>query len=234
MKSALSETLTEGIYRRLKKDVVAGVFKPDQKLKISDISEYTGASPSLVREVLSRLIADGLVIAEPQKGFRTAPLKLAEFEQLTEARIAIESMCLRDAILHGDIRWESDIVSALHALRRAKEEKGSRPVNASPEWVQSHALFHQALVRACQNIWFLRMREMLYIQSERFRAIALPVTPSERNIGAEHEGIAAATIARDARLAVDLLTNHLQSTMRVMMNAATYNNEKSKESPPIP
>src|SRR5271157_1164652 len=53
-----------------------------------------GSEPGAVREALSRLSAEGLVIAESQKGYRVAPLSADELLDLTEARVEIERIAL--------------------------------------------------------------------------------------------------------------------------------------------
>jgi len=215
--AASSTSLTEQTYRRLKREVIDGVFSPNQKLKIQDLCDHAGVSAGIAREVLSRLASDGLVVAMPQKGFRIAPLEIAELEHLTKARLEIEEMCLTDAIAHGDIRWESGIVSALHALSRTQEDRGAGVTKVSREWVDAHAEFHRALVASCRNPWYLRIREMLYIQSERYRAIAIR---KPRDLSKEHEEIAKAAIDRNADEACRLMRVHLLRTMDILVEAS--------------
>jgi DNA-binding GntR family transcriptional regulator len=215
-----STSLTEQTYLRLKREVIEGVFAPNQKLKIEALREHAGVSAGIAREVLSRLASDGLVVATPQKGFRIAPLEVSELEHLTKARVDIERMCLRDAIEHGDIRWESGIVSALHALSRTEEERGEGVSEVSREWADAHAAFHYALVATCRNPWYLRMREMLYIQSERYRAVAIRMPTGRPDLSKEHKAIAKAAIARDADKACALMSTHLRRTMDILVAAA--------------
>ena len=56
------------------------------------------------------------MIAEPQRGFRVAPINAADVSDLTEVRIDIELKCLRRAMSHGNVDWEVAIVAANHAL----------------------------------------------------------------------------------------------------------------------
>lgn len=58
--------------------------------------EALGRSNSLgaMRESLSRLVSEGLVIAEPQKGFRVAPISQEELEHGVKALPARPDFCL--------------------------------------------------------------------------------------------------------------------------------------------
>jgi len=220
-------SLTEQTYLRLRREVIEGVFEPNQKLKIADLCEHADVGPGIVREVLSRLAAEGLVIATPQKGFRIAPLELSELHHLTMARVVIEEHCLRDAMAHGDVKWEGNILSALHALGRTGEERGEGTDRVSREWVEAHAEFHGALVAACQNPWYFRIREMLYVQSERYRALAILSNIPRRDLAKEHESIANAVIRRDADKACALMKAHLIRTTNILAAAASPERRKA-------
>jgi DNA-binding GntR family transcriptional regulator len=62
----------------------------------------------------------------------------------------------------------------------------------------------------------LEFCEELRERSDRYRHIA-SISPTERRAyGSEHSAIADATLARDADLAVQLLTEHYQRTLKVV------------------
>jgi DNA-binding GntR family transcriptional regulator len=85
--------------------------------------------------------------------------------------------------------------------------------------VEAHERFHQALVAACDSAWMLRLRETLYVQSERYRSVSAPLGRAERDVHNEHEIIAHAAIARDAEAACAALRDHLQLTARILIQA---------------
>jgi DNA-binding GntR family transcriptional regulator len=207
-KRRLVGSLTEMTYATLRKDILACRLRPGQRLKIHEIAARVGVSPGAVREALSRLSAEELVVSEAQKGFRVAPLWADDLADLTRTRIDIETMCLRRAIGTGTIEWETRLVAASHRLSRLPA-----PFD-SDEWAAAHSEYHLALVEACDSAWLLRIRAVLYAQSERYRRLSLsePKVRFERDINAEHREIVEATLARDADLACRLLTDHLLLT----------------------
>jgi DNA-binding GntR family transcriptional regulator len=203
-----SSSRTVNVYRKVRTDILAGRLTPNRKLRIQELAESLDVSPSVVREALSRLSAETLVIAEPQRGFRVAPINADDVRDLTEVRIDIEAKCLRRAIGRGDIAWESEIVAAQHALMRARYDS----VDVSDEWTAAHARFHYALVAACDSQWLLRLREQLFIQGERYRCINLRMSNVERDLIDEHAHIADAVIAREVDRATELMAKHLKRT----------------------
>jgi len=46
------------------------------------------------------------------------PASPEDLRHLTEARVVIEPLVLRQSVERGDLAWESDILAAHHAMRR--------------------------------------------------------------------------------------------------------------------
>ena len=61
-------------YETLKQELLDGAHAPRSKLPIDQVAERFGVSLGAVREALSRLTSDRLVVAEPQRGFTVAPV----------------------------------------------------------------------------------------------------------------------------------------------------------------
>lgn len=219
MASSKGESLTTQAFNRLRSDILSCRLVPGQKLVISDLVTDLGFSLGAVREALSRLSSEGLVALETHKGYRVAPITRADLEDLTRTRILIEIECLAGAIEHGDLKWETGIVSTLFELSRTELSDPNDPDKMSEEWAVIHAKFHHALVSACQSPWLLRIREMLYSQSERYRSFSVPLDRKNRNIYAEHKLIADAAMSRDKAAAVNALRKHLELTTRILVEA---------------
>ena len=171
-----------------------------------------GFSP--LREALNRLQAERLVTSESLRGFRVAPLSLAEFEDALAMRLMIETEALRAAIRPGGDDWAASIVSTLYALKLQADRKQQRPT----ELEQRHHAFHRALLAACDSPWMLEFFERLYTANERYRIPALLASDGrgDRDIMAEHSALAEAVLARDTEKALALLVAHYQRTAEVI------------------
>ena len=214
-----TQNLTQGAYEGLRADLLACRILPGSRLKIQDLCSRFEVSLGAVREALSRLTSEGLVVAEPQRGFRAAPISLADLRDLTMVRIEVESLCLRRAIAVGTVDWEAHLVAAFHRLSRMPERVPTDPMRADDEWAEAHAAFHAALVEGADSPWLLRLHGQLYAQSERYRRLSIPLGTTERNVGREHQEILDASLKRDADLAVSLLARHLGATSEILMGA---------------
>lgn len=230
MASGKSMNLTVQVYSRIRDDILACRMPPGQKLKISEICGQLDVSLGAVREALSRLTSEGLVVAEPNKGFRVTPITQAELEDLTRTRITIESECLLSAITHGDLKWETGIVSTLFELSRIDLQDPQDSARMNPDWSEAHRRFHRALVAACDSPWMLRLRDILYVQTERYRSVSVPLDRKNRDVAGEHKAIADATLARDTQAACAALRDHLRLTTRILIEADVTKEEAFKES----
>src|SRR5258705_12523625 len=109
----------EGAYWRLRGDIIAGVLVASEKLRIEFLRQTYGFGASALREALSRLVSDGLVECEAQRGYWVSPITRAELADITAARKVIEVEALRQSIEFGPLEWEGRVVAATHSLQRA-------------------------------------------------------------------------------------------------------------------
>ena len=211
--------LTQGAYEALRADLLACRIAPGSRLKIQDLCRQHAVSLGAIREALSRLTSEGLVVAEPQRGFRAAPISLADLKDLTMARIEVEALCLRRAIAVGTVDWEARLVAAYHRLSRTPERAAGDPMRADDDWAEAHAGFHTALVDGGDSPWLLRLHAQLYAQSERYRRLSIPLGLMDRDVGGEHQAIMAAALIRDGERAAKLMAHHIRATTAILLEA---------------
>jgi GntR family transcriptional regulator, carbon starvation induced regulator len=216
-----SGSLTAEAYTRIRTEILCCRMQPGQKLVIQDICNDLKFSLGAVREALSRLTAEGLVDAQPRIGFRVAPVTESDLRDITLVRTKIEIACLESAIHNGTLSWESHIMALLFELSKLKVQDPADKNRLNPVWADTHKRFHEALVAACDSPWLLRLRETLYLHSERYRWMSFPRDRRHRNLHAEHEAIANATVARDTGKACSLLGQHIAKTAQIVAGSKT-------------
>lgn len=199
------------VLNALRENIVAGVFKPDERLKFEDLRERYSASIGTLREALLQLQSEGLVRMAANKGFAVAPASLADLLDITELRVQFENQALRDAIRHGDDQWEGGVVMSLHLLVKLVSDDVSP--TKTPEWPARHRRFHSSLVAACRSPWLLHFRATLFDQAERYRSLGRIYRRSPRDVATEHKALADAVLARNAGLACELAEHHIRSTV---------------------
>ncbi|MGE5491054.1 MAG: FCD domain-containing protein [Actinomycetota bacterium] len=212
--SAEPKTLVESAYRSLRRDIIEGRLQPGEKLRVEHLKDHYGVGAGTLREALSLLVADALVASQGQRGFRVAPISLADFEDITRTRVMLECEALRQAIALGDDAWEGDILAAFHRLSKAEEKLSGD--EAREEWEERNRVFHEVLIAACPSRWTKHFLAILYHQAERYRRLSLNRNPIPRDLHAEHEALLKATLARDADKATAIMAEHIGLTLKAL------------------
>lgn len=209
---SLPAPLTEQAFRRLRTDVLSGALPAGQKLKLDELQSLYGFSSSPLREALSRLSQEGLVRADERRGFRVAPLSVADLADITRLRVLVDLEALSDAMQQGTDEWEAQAVAAFHRLEKIENKLDSGPLQLNPEWSTLHRAFHLALLEACQSARLKAWSASLFDQAERYRHVSSAFRQSPRHKSDDHRHILQAALARDHATARALWADHVRHT----------------------
>ena len=78
----IGRTLATDVMHRLRGDIIACTLLPGTRLRFEALRSVYHVSFSTLREGLSRLASEGLVVADGQRGFRVAPVSIKEMMDL--------------------------------------------------------------------------------------------------------------------------------------------------------
>lgn len=215
--TAIYKSTTTRTYAQLRNAIVTAGFQPGERLRIDSLKEKFAASLGAVREALARLTSEGLVVAEPQRGFFVSLVSRRDLIDLTETRVVIEQICLESSVASGDLAWEGRVLSVAHKLSRLSYVLHDPGHPALEKWHHYHWQFHREITSACTNTWWLKLRDELFIQSERYRRLSAPTAKDDRDVDAEHRAITDAVLSRDVERSKNLLVDHLQNTTAILL-----------------
>ncbi|MEM8730108.1 MAG: GntR family transcriptional regulator [Pseudomonadota bacterium] len=216
-----AETQTDRAYESLRNDILSGVLAAGSTLQFAQLRETYGHSMGVLREALTRLAAEGLAVKRAQHGFRVIDLTLKDLNDLTESRILVETAVLRDAIEHGDLDWESAIISAHHKLERTEKHINGDPHSVTDAWAIAHQAFHMALLSSARNDRLKSYAEGLRASAELYRRWSMPFEIEPRDVDAEHRALRDLTVARDVDEACGVLAQHLSFTRDLIVRGQT-------------
>ena len=57
-------------------EIILGILSPSERLRLDSMKVEYGVSINTLREVLNRLVSEGLVVSEAQRGFEVAPVSV--------------------------------------------------------------------------------------------------------------------------------------------------------------
>ena len=199
-------SLAYNVMEQLRDDILTGRKMPGDYLRLQNLSDEFQISLSPVRESLWVLSSEGLVEQIGQRGYKVAPLLRKHFIDATQARIALETHCLRTSIEQGDDEWEAGVVSSFWKLNKIEQSVWEE--NTVIGWEKHHHRFHEALVGGCQS-------KMLIEFSDISRRV------TDQKVWKEHETIYELTIARRSDEASQTLAAHIQrSSDRILQEAS--------------
>lgn len=200
-------TLAQQCYDQLQSEIIEGILKPGEKLKVEPIKERFSIGQSPVREALSRLVACGLVEVEDNKGFHVAAISEGDIRDTYDIFARTETMALAMAIEHGDDSWETEIVSTLYRLALVETKDEFPPYSV---WAERNYNFHVALIAGCKSPTLLEMRRMLYMKFDRYCRMSFHLSKDALLVNhEEHKKLAEAVLQRDTKKAQALMTYHI-------------------------
>lgn len=89
------KTIRQKVYEHLRKAIFMGELKPGDRLIESEIGKSIGTSRTPVREALHTLEREKLISAIPRVGYVVKDINKDELEELSEIRLALETLALR-------------------------------------------------------------------------------------------------------------------------------------------
>ena len=212
-------TLAADVFSRLHADIVTCRLKPGEPLRFEPLKEAYSASFTTLREALTALAAEGLVVSQERRGFRVAPVSRTDLIDLTEARVLIERQLIRLAIEKGGDDWEVAASTALHRMTLAEQRIGPKYALTS-EWKLVHRQFHEALVSARGSPILLGVRANLFARAQRYRSLSSMYRRTKRDKTGEHNAILDACLSRKGEKAQILVDRHIRSTTQNVLDYA--------------
>ena len=149
-------------YELLKNDILNVKIPPDTPLKMTWVQKHYNVGSTPLREALTRLEGDHLVILQPNKGYMVSPVSIDEMMELYRARRLVKQHLLKEAMLYGDKNWEADIVAMHYCFERALSPADDAcRIEGFIAWAQAHDMFDSALLAAHRSPWLKRFYTMI-------------------------------------------------------------------------
>ena len=205
-------SVTENIFEKIKYDIVLGVLKPNQKLKLNLLQKEYNVSISILREVLNRLCGDGFIIYKVQKGFFVSPISKEDLHEIANLRIILETHALEISIKNKDYEWEAELLGAYHKLNHAENELEKNNLNAKSLWTKYDAEFHQMLIKKCNSKNLIQIHGVIFDKYHRYQLLVLKYRGKESI--KEHKNLLDCALTDDVQKAQKVLTDHIKKGVR--------------------
>ena len=197
-RTVLREQVKELVLAR----ILAGVYRPGDRLVETRIAQELGTSQAPVREALRDLELLRFVESEPFRGARVRAVSSEELAEIYPVRAALEEVAARAAAtrLGGRIRGLEDELAAM----RAAADDGDLH-----RFVEHDVRFHRLIVEASGNRILLDVWASLGLEA-RTAVTALMAGIDHHELADKHEPIVAAIAAGDPERAGAAVRRHIE------------------------
>ncbi len=203
----------------LQRDIVRGVFQPMERLKVERLVKFYGVGHSPVREAILLLSSTGLVVHEHQKGYRVAPVSLADYDDVLAVYQRLYKLALSIAIDLGDDAWEERVVVRLHRTSKVQKVLPEGDPQLRERWQRAYWEFHSELLSGCGSPLMMQLLGDIGFRLERYVNLFADLeSDRERDHHAEHREIVEALIARDKDRSLALIDRYF-ATAQPMRNS---------------
>ncbi|NUR91411.1 MAG: GntR family transcriptional regulator [Nonomuraea sp.] len=204
-------TARETVYATLKERIIEGELSPGERLIERDLAAELDVSRVPVREALSRLEAERLVVLVPRQGVLVSPFTPADVEDFFDVRESLEVLAARLAAERAD---EEGLATLRDALERAEEATRS----GDPSRIaRVNAEFHTTVVRLSGNALLIDMMRPL---EARLRWLFRLTRLDAEEQRSEHHGLYDAISRGDADAAGEHVLRHVARGRRPSVELA--------------
>jgi len=211
-RQARAGNMVDIIHRRLRCMVLEFQLRPGQRLNEQHLCQALQVGRTPLREAINRLVAENLVIAQPNRGFTIRDVDPDEIAQLFEMREVVESAA---AVMAVERATDAD----LQTLRDAWQQvlKNYRLADAE-ELLRQDVIFHAKVAQLSRNQPMARLVADINERVYLVRWAALQ-TEMRKSTFDEHAQIVEALIARDGATAAALMRAHIKQRTHALRRA---------------
>jgi DNA-binding GntR family transcriptional regulator len=207
--------LPEVIYLAVRERIFNGTTLPGAELRQEELARQFGASRVPVREAMSRLQAEGLIVLRPRRGFAVTSLDVGEIIEIFELRMVLEQHAVEVATrsrTDSDLHEVEEILRQMDATVRGTE-------NYLTRWLDLNRNFHNRLIACARRKRVSSIVTNLRDTIEPYVRLESHFTGQVDDADVEHHAIIEAFRDRAADRAGALTRDHVSGTMNRLIES---------------
>lgn len=197
----------------LTQDISAGALSPGERIDEVKLTERFGVSRTPVREALSRLVAQGILIPGEKRGVRVAEYTREQLAQIFEAMHEIEAACARVASQRLTLLARVEIEGA-QANCMAAAEVGDRAA-----YLKANEAFHLTIYRATGNPYMAGIASEFRNRTGAARAKKFATHDDLLASANSHADLISLIFSEDSAAASDGMRAHMAQSFRATLAA---------------
>jgi DNA-binding GntR family transcriptional regulator len=210
------KTMTEYAYEEMKNNILAGIYKPGEKLTETFLANELEVSRTPIRDALLRLEAEGLVSLTPHKGIMVTKLTKKDVQDYYQIRTVLEGLAAK---LAAENATDSELIlfkEFFDSLEEVYERE--RALESYKEIAKKNIELHQMICRMAKNDGLTKMLENLSSPITLVRSTNWNTFKDRKNQSmSEHREIAHAIFSKDGKLAQEKAEKHIDNILQMAM-----------------
>ncbi|MGQ7312790.1 GntR family transcriptional regulator [Microbacterium arabinogalactanolyticum] len=154
MRTVSDQNIAEQVADQLRAAIQSGELLPGERLVERRLAERLGVSHIPVREALTRLAEERLIVREPRRGARVAELTAQDLEEISSLRIVLEQFMA----IRVQERWSDESAKRLQDILDAME---AAPIGDMDEVLRQDRAFHEALADLSEHRFVTELSSQL-------------------------------------------------------------------------
>src|SRR6266404_3443589 len=203
-------TKSEWVYEQLRRRILGGTYKPDDRLRLTELAREFNMSEMPVREALRMLQRDGLIEMHSHRGASVANLSWSRAAEIVSVRMHLEVLAVREASSGHDKASLAELGKILDRMDRdlaagsaTRFSTGNREFHRRLYEPGANTRLKQEIADLWDRVWRARAQSIFEVDRDRMPAAQ-----------AEHRAILAALAKHDAEAAVIAASCHRARTLQ--------------------
>jgi GntR family transcriptional regulator, gluconate operon transcriptional repressor len=201
LKRVTRTSVADSAYEAIRESILQGQYVPGEQLVEARLASELGVSRGPVREALSRLTEEGLLVDILHRGTFVRQLEAADLIDIYNVRIGLETVAVR--LMIGSGQSIRPLASLVEDMRKAAL------ANDLGRLSRLEFRFHEKLCELSGNTLLATLFRSISSQVQMALSLDNSSYVDPQEIAEEHVPLIEAMEAGDAELSVERITNHI-------------------------
>lgn len=209
------------LFEMMQQDIFSGVFSPGSRITERELTDRYNVSRNTARESIVTLLANGLLIKEPNKGVYVRSLSMDDVRELFNLRFVLESEAIKYITASGVIPPE--------LFRLADQILDLTEKNDEYNHISADIRFHEKLIESSGSRRLMRLYWDIVSEIKLAMYQSLHYVPFKKDNALSHNELLKAMENNNVNGALNILNNHFSTAISNFEIAYAYKDKLNKK-----
>jgi DNA-binding GntR family transcriptional regulator len=213
----MTDTLSDKAYLLIKSSIINCELPGGAQIVQSQLAERYEIGTTPIREALQRLVQEGYIQSIPRFGYIVTSITMSDIREIFELRSILETAAVELAILRA----------TEEQLQRIAESANFKYIYHDQisynEFLDRNTEFHRSIADTVGNQRLSESITRVLNESTRIFHLGLDLKDSALEMRDEHVTLSKALLARDSRLALNIIRSQIERSQQRIVEALMTN-----------